>query len=97
MKENGTFYGESQKTLAGGARAALIPEGMAAPTPTPAPYPAAARGMIITPLAVWQDFMALSCSKTEQPQLSTALPTASQLGTDCSKQMIQRTKAPVLS
>lgn len=37
MKENGTFYGESQKTLAGGAQAALIPESMAAPTPTPDP------------------------------------------------------------
>lgn len=40
MKENGTFYGESQKTLAGGAQAELTAESIAAPAPIA--YPAAA-------------------------------------------------------
>lgn len=40
MKENGTFYHESKKTLAGGAQAALILESIAVPTPILHPTPA---------------------------------------------------------
>lgn len=95
MKENGTFYGESQKTLAGGAQAALIPESITAPAPIP--QPAAACHTLITPLAVWQDFTALSCSTTESLSFPRRFLLHPELGTDFSKQMIQRTKAPVRS